>query len=148
MQKTCDSCQTTLDGPAYGTFAVGWTCPTCGSAYNYYCRIDGELLDLPSVSGKCIGVVFEQDDMEKLPNETSHFVRGTFFYIFQGDDGTIRRAHIETIPLVTAIVRQISPNEFSITTTGTSMSAQLNRGHRHGTPRGPCHRLFGQFSRS
>ena len=94
-RPACDICGSALNEPAYGTFAIGCSCSKCGTTYDTYYRRDGGLIEVPPAWGRCVGVTHEPFSIEK--NE--HFdVRGETYYIFQADDGSIRRVHIECIP--------------------------------------------------
>ncbi len=102
LPRSCDVCQSTdLSGPSSSTVAQGWTCNRCGAESDYYYRIDGELFDVPPSWGRCIGVVFEPESVDRIapedlvnPEIETHMVEGELYYIFQANDGTIRRARM------------------------------------------------------
>lgn len=102
MPRNCDVCQgTELSGPHSSDVGLGWTCNRCGAEFDIYVRLDGELFDVPTAWGRCIGVVFEPESVERIapedlvnPEIETHDVRGELYYVFAADDGTIRRARM------------------------------------------------------
>ena len=106
LPRTCDVCQSVgLEGPSLGTFVQMWYCTKCGSEFEYFHRVDGELFDVPRSWGRCIGVVYATEAVALVPQEHRvnperevHIIEAEYYYVFQADDGTIRRARMGCSP--------------------------------------------------
>ena len=83
------------------------TCADCGTGWDYYFRKDGGLLSVPPSWGEVVAVVQEMTGARKIPSEHvapefpgDHYLidESEFYYVFRAEDGTIRRARIDSSP--------------------------------------------------
>ena len=102
MGTRCDACGEELpEEPSLGAGEACWKCSKCGAEFDYYYRMDGEWFSVPEAWGRCVAVMFGPEMIraclpEELaePGRESYDLDGEIHYIFQSDDGTIRRAQM------------------------------------------------------
>src|SRR5262245_15625952 len=113
--RVCDVCQKAVDGGSSGppSHWECWKCPNCGSNFVYNFRKDGEVFDVPRAWGRCVGSFYwptsvghypdedEPTDEEKQVENSNPLdnmpppINGEVYYVFQADDGTLRRAEVK-----------------------------------------------------
>ena len=101
MQKTCDVCGNARLRKRHSGVGTILECRGCGSSYDYYYTKGGRLLDYPASWGRLITVIYEAagtyDVVDGDEGDMSTVFAGYTYYLFESDDGTIRRARIEDI---------------------------------------------------
>jgi hypothetical protein len=101
--KQCECCGHNKLKTKFSCIGKIEDCPNCGSSFDSYYYKNGEPLTIPKHWGKCIAVMTEQHQWETF-NQSSEdkevdqvgFLQNYQYYIFIAEDGTLRRARIES----------------------------------------------------
>jgi hypothetical protein len=104
----CEICKGSLKKEYLGV-GLAFSCRSCGSQFTYYYTKDGTILNYPASWGRIIGPVYVPQTVndrwapqcvedEECHDPMERVVYGMFYYIFQAEDGTIRRARIGGYP--------------------------------------------------
>ena len=105
LLESCEVCGNAKMEASGGTINEIRSCEQCGTAFFFYFRADGEFLSVPTAWGRCVAVVYQPESLDNLatddsedPEKVTRLFSGDYYYTFQGDDGTIRRARIGYAP--------------------------------------------------
>jgi hypothetical protein len=104
MRTVCDVCNKKGVRIRHTKISSLHICRHCGSYVSYYYRKDGHPFGYPPAWGKVLAVLATQEGVMEVPEEdkplvgADYVLEGNFYYLFQSDDGTIRRARIDSLP--------------------------------------------------